>query len=37
MTEFKRREKNIPLNISLQNDIKVMQKELGLDQYKFPF
>lgn len=37
MAEIERREKGIPLNISLQNDIKLMQKELGLDQYKFPF
>jgi len=27
----------IPLNNSLQKDIKMMQHELGLDQYKFPF
>ncbi|MFW9941317.1 MAG: Ldh family oxidoreductase [Candidatus Thorarchaeota archaeon] len=31
------REKGIPLNKSLQNDLKIMQKELGLDNYKFPF
>ncbi|MHA2121523.1 MAG: Ldh family oxidoreductase [Promethearchaeota archaeon] len=35
--EKERRKKGIPLNKSLQNDIKVMQKDLGLDQYKFPF
>jgi LDH2 family malate/lactate/ureidoglycolate dehydrogenase len=33
----KRMEKGIPINESLQNDIKVMQKELGLDRYNFPF
>ncbi len=33
----KRKEEGIPLNKSLQNDIKVMQKEIGLDKYKFPF
>lgn len=32
-----RREKGIPLNKSLQDDIKIMQSELGLDQYKFEF
>ncbi|MFX1281457.1 MAG: Ldh family oxidoreductase [Promethearchaeota archaeon] len=35
--EQNNREKGIALNKSLQNDLKVMQKELGLDQYKFPF
>ncbi|MFX1417645.1 MAG: Ldh family oxidoreductase [Promethearchaeota archaeon] len=29
--------KGVPLNRSLQNDIKIMQKELGLDKYKFAF
>ena len=32
-----RREKGILLNESLQNDIKTMQKKLGLDQYQFEF
>ncbi len=27
----------IPLNESIQRDIKIMQKEIGLIQYKFPF
>ncbi|KKL83351.1 hypothetical protein LCGC14_1975600, partial [marine sediment metagenome] len=27
----------IPLNKSLQEDIIIMRKELGLDKYKFPF
>ena len=27
----------VPINKSLQNDIKIMQTELGLDKYKFPF
>lgn len=27
----------IPINESIQNDIKIMQKEQGLNQYKFPF
>jgi L-2-hydroxycarboxylate dehydrogenase (NAD+) len=35
--ESERRKKGIPLNKSLQDDIKIMQKELGLDQYEFPF
>ncbi|MHA1146678.1 MAG: Ldh family oxidoreductase [Promethearchaeota archaeon] len=30
-------EKGVALNPSLQDDIKVMQKELGLDEYKFDF
>jgi LDH2 family malate/lactate/ureidoglycolate dehydrogenase len=29
--------KGIPLNKSLQNDIKIMQNELGLSKYNFPF
>ena len=37
IAEIERSKKGIALNISLQNDIKVMQKELGLDQYKFDF
>ncbi|MFX1389393.1 MAG: Ldh family oxidoreductase [Promethearchaeota archaeon] len=32
-----RKKNGIPLNKSLQNDIKLMQDELGLDQYSFPF
>ena len=35
--EIGRRQKGIPLNKSLQNDIKLMQKELGLDKYSFSF
>ncbi len=35
--EIKRRETGIPINKSLQKDIKIMQKELGLDKYNFPF
>jgi len=27
----------VPLNKSLQDDIKIMKNELGLEQYKFPF
>ena len=27
----------IPINESIQRDIKIMQKEIGLNQYKFPF
>ncbi|UCC19879.1 MAG: Ldh family oxidoreductase [Promethearchaeota archaeon] len=37
ITENKVKIKGIPLNKSLQDDIKIMQKELGLDKYKFPF
>lgn len=33
----KRRINGIPINKSLQKDIKIMQKELGLDKYNFPF
>ncbi|MFX1568909.1 MAG: Ldh family oxidoreductase [Promethearchaeota archaeon] len=36
-SEQKRRAKGIPINKSIQKDIKIMQKELGLDQYDFPF
>jgi L-2-hydroxycarboxylate dehydrogenase (NAD+) len=36
-TNNERKKKGIPLNKSLQNDIKIMQKELGLDQYNFSF
>ncbi len=35
--ENERRKSGIPLNESLQEDIKNMQKELGLDKYKFDF
>jgi L-2-hydroxycarboxylate dehydrogenase (NAD+) len=35
--EQKRKQIGIPLNESLQKDIKIMQKELGLLNYKFPF
>ncbi|MFX1309184.1 MAG: Ldh family oxidoreductase [Promethearchaeota archaeon] len=31
------KEKGVPINRSLQNDMKIMQTELGLDKYKFPF
>ncbi|MFX1568907.1 MAG: Ldh family oxidoreductase [Promethearchaeota archaeon] len=37
LAELERKERGIPLNISLQNDIKIMASELGLDQYSFPF
>lgn len=32
-----RRKGGIPVNKSIQNDIKIMQKELGLNKYNFPF
>jgi len=35
--EMERRETGIPINKSLQNDIKIMQRELGLDKYDFSF
>jgi len=35
--EIERRETGIPINKSLQNDIKIMQRELGLDRYDFSF
>ncbi len=35
--EVERRKTGIPLNKSLQKDIKTMQKELSLDKYDFPF
>ncbi|MFX1352618.1 MAG: Ldh family oxidoreductase, partial [Promethearchaeota archaeon] len=35
--ELNRMKTGIPLNKSLQNDIITMQKELGLNQYKFQF
>jgi len=34
---IKRKKTGIPLNKSLQNDIKTMQTELGINRYKFPF
>jgi len=37
LVEIRRKKKGIPLNKSLQNDIKIMQVELGLNKYKFPF
>ncbi len=37
LAEIERKKKGIPLNKSLQNDIRIMQQEQGLDQYKFPF
>jgi len=37
IAETERKEKGIPLNRSLQNDIKIMLDELGLEGYKFPF
>ncbi len=36
-TEKERAKTGIPLNESLQIDIKTMQNELGLNKYKFPF
>jgi len=35
--EFERKKKGIPINENLQQDIKVMQKELGLNNYNFKF
>jgi len=37
LAEIDKRKAGIPLNQSLQNDIKTMQNELGLNNYKFPF
>ncbi|MFW9783292.1 MAG: Ldh family oxidoreductase [Candidatus Heimdallarchaeota archaeon] len=37
LSEVERRKKGIPINKSLQTDIKTMQNELGLDEYEFPF
>ncbi len=37
VAKIERKKKGIPLNKSLQNDIRIMQQEQGLDQYKFPF
>ena len=36
-SEVERKKTGIPLNKSLQNDIKIMQKELNLKKYTFPF
>ncbi len=36
-SDVERRKNGIPLNKSLQKDIKIMQKELGLNKYNFPF
>ncbi|MFX1312033.1 MAG: Ldh family oxidoreductase [Promethearchaeota archaeon] len=36
-SEIEREKKGIPINKSLQNDIKKMQKELNLNKYDFPF
>ena len=35
--ENERNKTGIPINKNLQQDIKIMKSELGLDQYKFPF
>lgn len=35
--EMDRRNTGIPINKSLQKDIKIMQRELGLDKYNFSF
>lgn len=35
--ELERKKTGIPINKNLQEDIKIMQKELGLNNYKFPF
>ncbi len=35
--EKKRRKTGIPINENLQQDIKIMQEELGIKQYNFPF
>ncbi|MFW9947013.1 MAG: Ldh family oxidoreductase [Candidatus Odinarchaeota archaeon] len=37
LAEIERRTTGIPLNKSLQNDIRIMQQEQGLEQYEFPF
>ncbi|MFX1479717.1 MAG: Ldh family oxidoreductase, partial [Promethearchaeota archaeon] len=37
IAEVERKTSGIPLNKSLQNDIKEMQKELNLEKYNFPF
>ena len=35
--ERERKKTGIPINKSIQQDILIMKKELGLNQYKFPF
>ncbi|MFX1469940.1 MAG: Ldh family oxidoreductase [Promethearchaeota archaeon] len=35
--ELERKKIGIPINLSVQNDIKVMQNELRLNNYNFPF
>ncbi len=35
--EHERKKTGIPINKSIQQDILIMKKELGLNQYKFPF
>ncbi len=35
--EVERKQKGIPINKSLQKDIKIMKEELGLDNYNFSF
>jgi LDH2 family malate/lactate/ureidoglycolate dehydrogenase len=37
LAEIDKKKTGIPLNQSLQNDIKIMQHELELNTYKFPF
>jgi len=37
VSEKERLKNGVPLNESIQQDIKIMQKELGLTQYTFPF
>jgi len=32
-----RKDKGVPVNLALQNDMRVMLKELGLSKYAFPF
>ena len=34
---LERKEKGVPINKNLQKEISLIQKELGLEQYKFPF
>ncbi len=35
--ELEKKRNGIPINKSLQNDIKIIQNELGLNNYNFPF
>ena len=35
--ENERKQTGIPINKSLQKDIKIMKEELGLDKYNFSF